>query len=46
MNSFFEYWRENGMENNYLFEMTWAIELLGGPHRGTFTCREIQLPEY
>lgn len=43
---FFEYWRENGMENLYLTELTWHIELLGGNHIGSFTCWDIDIPLY
>ena len=46
MKPFFEYWLANGMEDGYLGEMTWAIELLGGRHKGTFTCTDIEIPEY
>jgi hypothetical protein len=43
---FFEYWRENGMDNYYLNELTWHIELLGGNHIGTFYCWNIDIPSY
>jgi hypothetical protein len=43
---FFEYWRENGMENYYLSELTWHIELLGGSHTGSFYCWNITIPSY
>jgi hypothetical protein len=43
---FFEYWRENGMDNYYLYELTWHIELLGGSHNGTFYCWNIDIPSY
>jgi hypothetical protein len=43
---FFEYWRENGMDNYYLEELTWHIELLGGNHIGTFYCWNIEIPSY
>ncbi len=41
---FFQYWRKNGMENFYLEELTWAIELLYGSHKGTFYCWNIDIP--
>jgi hypothetical protein len=43
---FFEYWRKNGMDNYYLEEITWHIELLGGNHIGTFYCWNIDIPSY
>jgi len=46
MKPFFEYWRQNGMENYYLDEMTWAIELLTGNHEGTFYLWNIDIPVY
>jgi len=49
MKPFFEYWRKNGMENYYLTEITWAIELLawsGGTHNGKFYCWDINIPDF
>lgn len=44
MKPFFEYWRKNGMENYYLDELTWAIELLYGRMDGTFILWNIDIP--
>ncbi|MBN1646798.1 MAG: glycoside hydrolase family 11 protein [Spirochaetales bacterium] len=46
MKPFFEYWRANGMENNYLDEVSWLIELISGSHKGSITLWNIDLPVY
>lgn len=46
MKPFFEHWRQNGMENYFLDEMTWCIELIGGYSNGYFACWDIEIPDY
>lgn len=46
MKPFFEYWRDHGMDNLYLDEMSWAIELLTGNHEGSFYLWNVDIPTY
>jgi len=46
MKPFFDYWRQNGMQNFYVHDLNWAIELLYGNHDGTFYCWNIDIPSF
>jgi len=44
---FFEYWRNNGMENLLVNELTWHIEVLGsGQHNGDVYFWNVEVPDY